>query len=305
MAVLSPDRIKQLWIDAGGNPQYADKAAALAMAASGGNPDYQKVNSDGTVDKGLWAINSTYGKQASTDPVENARAAVAVSSNGRDWEPWEWLRDKLGDTWAEITGATREGQPQSALADLLGIDNLPKFFWHALLVGGGAAWMVIGLLLLVFGSRRFGQATRFAVETVGGGLGFGVGARVSGGLEDALFGSRGGDAAPPAQPAPGAPSAPAPGPGPRPALPRGGGGSDAPTVPLPKVTLPSIREATGRSAQTRSYRVKLRQTVSSGGRTHGPTSGSGPYPRRTGRGFDPLGGDFPGGSKPGRHRAED
>lgn len=303
MAVLSPDRIKQLWIDAGGNPQQADNAAALAMAVSGGNPDYQKVNDDGTVDRGLWGINSTYGKQASVDPLQNARAAVAVSSNGSDWDPWllqKWILDKI--PWlGEKIAKTSPASPTSAFAELLGIDNLPKFTWNVLMLIGGAAWMIIGLILLVLGSRRFKAVGTFAAETIGGGVGFGVGARLSGGLEDKLFG--GGDSpvpptgpgapAPPTGPAPQLPGGPRP--RPRPALPA------APTQELPKV----IQQSTGASARRRSYRVKVRQTVASGGTTHRPTSGAGPFPRRSQ--YRPITGEFPGGLKPrpGRHRAED
>lgn len=83
------DQLKQLWLSAGGSPTYADMAAAVALAESGGRPDAtNQSNSDGSVDRGLWQINSIHGAQSTYDPVANARAAVAISSGGTNWRPW-------------------------------------------------------------------------------------------------------------------------------------------------------------------------------------------------------------------------
>lgn len=82
------DQLKKLWIDAGGNPQAADVAAATALAESGGRPDATNSNGNGSVDKGLWQINTVHGSQATFDPMANARAAIAISNNGANWRPW-------------------------------------------------------------------------------------------------------------------------------------------------------------------------------------------------------------------------
>lgn len=77
-------QLEQLWINAGGNPQVACIAAAVAMAESGGNPNAISSSND----YGLWQINSIHGVQATLDVMGNARAAVAISNNGQNWGPW-------------------------------------------------------------------------------------------------------------------------------------------------------------------------------------------------------------------------
>jgi hypothetical protein len=60
-------------------------ASAVALAESSGNPNaYSR-----TGDVGLWQINAAaHPGQATTDPLANARAAVAISANGTNWRPW-------------------------------------------------------------------------------------------------------------------------------------------------------------------------------------------------------------------------
>ena len=60
-------------------------AAEIATAESGGNP-YAVSPTD---DIGLWQINlPSWGSEASTNPVVNARAAVSISDDGTNWGPW-------------------------------------------------------------------------------------------------------------------------------------------------------------------------------------------------------------------------
>lgn len=88
MAVLSVDELKALWIQAGGNPQNAAIAAAVALAESAGRTDAGPTNGNGSVDRGLWQINSSHGSLSTFDPLGNARAAVQLSNNGANWQPW-------------------------------------------------------------------------------------------------------------------------------------------------------------------------------------------------------------------------
>ena len=85
-----------LWVKAGGSVLYAPIAAAVALAESGGKPDAINTNRNGSVDRGLWQINSVHGKQSTVDPVNNAKAAVAISKGGTDWRPWAVAWDKPG-----------------------------------------------------------------------------------------------------------------------------------------------------------------------------------------------------------------
>lgn len=81
-------QLQQLWIQAGGNPSYALIASAIAMAESGGNSGATDNDSNGTVDRGLWQINSVHGSLSTYNPVANARAAIQISNNGTNWTPW-------------------------------------------------------------------------------------------------------------------------------------------------------------------------------------------------------------------------
>lgn len=84
----SQKQLQSLWVQAGGNPNFALIASAIAMAESGGQPNATDNDSNGTTDRGLWQINSTHGAQSTYDPLANARAAIAISSNGSNWGAW-------------------------------------------------------------------------------------------------------------------------------------------------------------------------------------------------------------------------
>ncbi len=77
--------LEALWEAAGGSHAEAFMAAEIAMAESGGRQyAYSPTN-----DYGYWQINGSHGPaQATFNPIGNARAAIAISSNGTDWYPW-------------------------------------------------------------------------------------------------------------------------------------------------------------------------------------------------------------------------
>lgn len=76
--------LEALWDEAGGSVSAAFIAAEIATAESGGNPNAISP----TDDFGLWQINGSHGSLATLNPLGNARAAVAISSDGTDWSPW-------------------------------------------------------------------------------------------------------------------------------------------------------------------------------------------------------------------------
>jgi hypothetical protein len=84
LAYYSCADLESLWIEEGGNPDAAFVAAEIATAESGGNPNAISP----TDDFGLWQINAVHGAMASLDPYVNAQAAIVISDNGADWEPW-------------------------------------------------------------------------------------------------------------------------------------------------------------------------------------------------------------------------
>jgi len=67
-------------------------ATAVALGESEGYLAATHVNDDGSVDRGLWQINSYYWPMYSTecvfDAACNAKAMAAISSNGSNWQPW-------------------------------------------------------------------------------------------------------------------------------------------------------------------------------------------------------------------------
>ncbi len=76
--------LESLWEQAGGSPGEAFMAAEIATAESGGNPNAISP----TADYGLWQINASHGAEATLDPLGNAEAAVAISSDGTNWGAW-------------------------------------------------------------------------------------------------------------------------------------------------------------------------------------------------------------------------
>lgn len=105
MSALSYADAMNAWIQAGGNPQAAQMAAAIAVASSGLNPDASATASDGSgiISRGLWQIPSTFNALSTNDPVANARAAIQVSSNGTDWHSWK-------AAWSDNAGGSNGGQ---------------------------------------------------------------------------------------------------------------------------------------------------------------------------------------------------
>jgi LysM repeat protein len=77
--------LESLWMAAGGRKSAAFMAAEIAMAESGGR---QYAHSP-TNDYGYWQINGGHGPALATyNPIGNAKAAIAISSNGTNWRPW-------------------------------------------------------------------------------------------------------------------------------------------------------------------------------------------------------------------------
>jgi hypothetical protein len=84
----SKSDIERLWVQEGGDPSAAPVAAAVALAESGGNQSATNHNTNGSTDKGLFQINSIHGPLSSYDLKRNVKAAIKISSGGRDWSPW-------------------------------------------------------------------------------------------------------------------------------------------------------------------------------------------------------------------------
>ena len=80
--------LERLWEQAGGSPSAARTAASVAMAESSGRQYAVNTNGGRSTDRGYFQINSVHGSLSTYDAYGNARAAVLISSNGRNWRPW-------------------------------------------------------------------------------------------------------------------------------------------------------------------------------------------------------------------------
>lgn len=104
---LTFDQVENYWIQAGGNPQAASMAAAVADAESGLNAGAKRTNPDGTIGVGLWLLPQNGSPPGSTDPLANARAAVQFSQNGTDWSQWcsAWSDNNCGENNGTYLGS--------------------------------------------------------------------------------------------------------------------------------------------------------------------------------------------------------
>lgn len=110
MSVLNFGQIETLWVQNGGDPKWAPLAAGIAMAESGGDTGALNNNpSTGDYSVGLWQINyfanllgprsASYGSPSELlkDPNRQAAAAVNLSGNGANWQPWQ--TDRAWNAW--------------------------------------------------------------------------------------------------------------------------------------------------------------------------------------------------------------
>jgi hypothetical protein len=121
-------QIEQLWVAAGGNPNVAPIMAAIAMAESGGNTQAQN-NSGQDNSVGLWQINyhgnllgprtQAYGspQQLLANPLAQAQAAVSISNNGQNLQPWSTYTSGAYTQYLPANaGANGPGVPSSGSA---------------------------------------------------------------------------------------------------------------------------------------------------------------------------------------------
>lgn len=89
MATYTFEQLKSLWTMYGGPPEVANVAAAIALAESGGRSDATNTsNSNGSIDRGLWQINSVHGADSSYDIATNVRAAVRLYKSKNNFSDW-------------------------------------------------------------------------------------------------------------------------------------------------------------------------------------------------------------------------
>lgn len=187
-------QLQDLWVQAGGNPAYASMASAVALAESGGNPNSSNTNRNGTIDRGLWQINSIHGSLSTFDVMGNARAAVSISKNGTNWRPWctAWSDGRCGGTFmgtgspvlnfltggGSVTSPSGDSQSQQTLQfQNTGLTNpLSPQAWadaflkpvavsayYFLMYVSGMVLIVIGIILLIW-DTSFGKWAKGTIQ---------------------------------------------------------------------------------------------------------------------------------------------
>lgn len=132
-------QLEEIWVLAGGTLAEAPMAAAIALAESAGNPNAVNHNRNGSIDRGLWQINSVHGSLSSTDVAANARGAVKIYKES-GWAPW--VTFKTGAAQKQLTPArVKSGIPLEKPAEGQGIFSQSLEFSGAILeaFGFGAA----------------------------------------------------------------------------------------------------------------------------------------------------------------------
>lgn len=147
------------------------KATAIVMAESGGDTHARNVNSDGSVDRGAFQINSRWHPEVPDAVCYNiglaARAAYIISKRGTDWS--QWATNAQADP-------SKIKQPDNDDAGLFGIgrgkgadtkvteaaDNVGGFLGKLSVIFQGGFWLrafliIGGAFLLGFGIIGLGK----------------------------------------------------------------------------------------------------------------------------------------------------
>lgn len=124
MANLTPAQVAQVAYAAGfrNGAGYQGKGLTWAVAVSlaenqSGSTTAQNHNSDGSTDTGLWQINSVHRQYSAAqmmDPLQNAKAAYAISNGGTNWKPWATFTSGLAGVQLGRAALAAPGASSSA-----------------------------------------------------------------------------------------------------------------------------------------------------------------------------------------------
>lgn len=132
MTILTLEQLRGAWLTAGGAPEDADTAAAIAMAESGGNtaailntaypnrPGYHEPAPGNLPEysEGLWQVNIVanpgYIGLGLLTVSGNARAAVYLSGYGANFTPWSTYQSGAYEEFMPAAGQTGVIDPASA-----------------------------------------------------------------------------------------------------------------------------------------------------------------------------------------------
>lgn len=115
------------WVNAGGPRASADLAAAVAQAESGGWEDAENHNTDGSIDRGPWQINSVHGALSVFPLNANARSAVIVSGHGANWHPWVTYNNGAYRKFLRGSAGPIPNPPSQPPRIVAGVPSLPPY----------------------------------------------------------------------------------------------------------------------------------------------------------------------------------
>ena len=200
MTVLSLGQVAAFMQQAGVPATAIPQGLGVATAESGLRTDaVSPPNSNGTVDRGLWQINSVHGKDPARlmDPAYNTQVAFELwSSAGNSWRPWstfnngsahvvntayapalnplgglpQWLTgivpggpiplDILGRAGGGIVNSTGLANLGKGVGVVVGTLTSVSFWKRAAILWLGWMTLVIGFVVLVSGSKPAKMVTK-------------------------------------------------------------------------------------------------------------------------------------------------
>jgi hypothetical protein len=166
MAKLTAQQIAGYAKAAGFPDNELATATAVALAESGGETTATNRNTNGSIDYGLWQINTVHGSLLSQgdkfNPADNAKMAYTVwNGAGRKWSPWSAYNNQRYRTFLP-QGSLAAAAPTTAGASI----DIPNP------TPGGAAMAAAGstadIISLISGLTSGGLWTRLGAFLLGG-----------------------------------------------------------------------------------------------------------------------------------------
>lgn len=175
MAQLSDTAIAGYAISAGFMPlTTAPIAVAIALAESGGNTMASHVNTDGSVDRGLWQINNKWHSEITDaqayNPATAAIVAYSISQHGANFRQWATYnsgvyQQYLGRGTAAAAALVGTDTAANALAYQQSTNNANGVFTPNPATGGAiskafseiVAWVVVIVLLSLINKTDVGH----------------------------------------------------------------------------------------------------------------------------------------------------
>jgi len=101
-------------------------ATAVALAESGGSETETNRNDDGSIDVGIWQINSVHRERHPEwttawlkVPSNNASAMAVVSGNGSNWQPWTAYKNGRYEIFMRRAQAAVAATPTADVTDVV------------------------------------------------------------------------------------------------------------------------------------------------------------------------------------------